>query len=137
MRGSQSETPQRLSRQHALAIAVAQDRHHPFAEALGLLIVQVARQAERMAAKVDEVLKGLGALLGRADDGDARARPYLGDAGEQVALDDLAARRELAHAAIGLRGGEALLHESLLRLAGMTHQLVRERPGLLLGLAAD
>src|SRR5258708_31516294 len=92
MRGSQSETPQRLSRQHALAIGLAQDRHHPFAEALGLLVVQVARQAERMTAEIDEVLQGLGALLGRADDGDAGARPYLGDAGEQVALDDVTRR---------------------------------------------
>src|SRR5260221_4617309 len=83
--------PQRLSRQHPLAIALAQDRHHPFAEAFGLLVVQVARQAEGMTAEVDEVLQGFGALLGRADDGDAVARPYLGDAGEQVALDDIAA----------------------------------------------
>src|SRR5207302_10805774 len=103
-----------LGCEHALAIVVAQDRHYPFAEALGLLVVQVARQAERVAAEIDEILKRRRALLGRADDGDAGARPHLGDAGEQVALDDLATRRELAHAAVRFRGGEALLHECLL-----------------------
>src|SRR5262245_58558773 len=105
-----------LSRQHALAIAVTQDGHHPLAEALGLLVVQIAREAEGMAAEIDEVLQGLGALLGRADDGDARARPYLGDAGPQIALDDLALGRQLAHPAVGLGGREALLHERLLGL---------------------
>src|SRR3954447_8199170 len=90
----------RSRREHALAIAVAQDRHHPFTEALGLLVVQVAREAERVAAEIDEVLQRRRALLGRADDGDARTGPHLGDAGPQVALDDLALGRKLAHPAI-------------------------------------
>src|SRR5262245_23640597 len=84
-------------RQHALAVAFAQDRHHPLAETLGLLVVQVAREAEGVASEIDEILQGLGALLGGADDGDACARPHLGDARPQVALDDLALGRELAH----------------------------------------
>ena len=81
--------------------------------------------------------KRVGALLGRADDRDAGARPHLGDAGEQVLLDHVAGRRQLAHAAVGFGGGEALLHERLLRVARMGDELVREIPCFLLGLAAD
>src|SRR4030095_1712924 len=143
VRGVAANTPggpaggQILGRQHAFAIALAQDGHHPLAEALGLLVVQVARETERVAAEVDEVLQGIGALLGRADHGEACARTHLGDAGPQVALDDLALGGELAHPAVGLGAGEALLDEGLLRLAGVTHQLVGELPRLLLGLPAD
>ena len=46
-------------------------------EALGLRVVQVARQAERVAADVDVLLQHVGALLGIADDADAGAGPRL------------------------------------------------------------
>ena len=49
--------------------------------ALGLLVVQIAGQAERMAAGVDELLQDVSALRGIADHGNPGARPHAGDAG--------------------------------------------------------
>ena len=46
--------------------------------------MQIAGQAERVAAGVDELLQGRRALLGIADDGDAGAGAYLCDAGPQM-----------------------------------------------------
>src|SRR5262245_19330972 len=124
-------------RQHALAVALAQDGHYPLAEALGFLVVQIARQAEGVATEIDEILQRFGTLLGCADDGDSGAWPHLGDAGPQVLLDDLALCGELADAAVGLGGRKAFADEGLLRLAGVTHQLMRELPRLLLALSTD
>src|SRR3954447_19592677 len=54
------------------------------AETLGLLVMQIAGQTERMATGIDELLQRVGALDGVADDGNAGARTDLGDAGPQM-----------------------------------------------------
>src|SRR5436190_24388956 len=53
----------------AVTIVFGEDGTDQPAEALGLLVVQIAGQAERMAAGFDELLQRLGALGGIADDG--------------------------------------------------------------------
>ncbi|MBR1189424.1 hypothetical protein [Bradyrhizobium sp. AUGA SZCCT0160] len=58
-------------RGQAAPIVLGEDgADHP-AETLGLLVVQLAGQAERMAASIDELLQRIRALRGIADDGDA------------------------------------------------------------------
>jgi len=82
--GGQSPHPIRhgvtYNRQPA-AIVLGEYRADQPTEALGLLVVQIAGQAERMAAGADELLQGVSALRGIADHGDAGARPHAGDAG--------------------------------------------------------
>ena len=63
------------------AIVLGQNGPDQPAEALGLFVVQVAGQAEGMAAGVDELLQRVGALRGIADDGDAGAGADFCDPG--------------------------------------------------------
>src|SRR5882757_1763396 len=65
-------------RRPAAPIVLGEDGTDQPAETLGLLIVQIAGQAERMAASIDELLQRIRALRGIADDGDAGARSNLG-----------------------------------------------------------
>jgi len=59
-------------RHQAVPIVLGEDRPDQPTEALGLLVVQIAGQAERMAACIDELLQRVRTLRGIADDSDAR-----------------------------------------------------------------
>ena len=59
-------------RHQAVPIVLGEDRPDQPAETLGLLVVQIAGQAERMAACIDELLQRVRTLRGIADDSDAR-----------------------------------------------------------------
>src|SRR4051794_12873391 len=65
----------------AAAVVFGENGTDQAAETLGLLVVQIAGQAERVAAGVDELLQRVGALLRVADDGDAGARSDFCNAG--------------------------------------------------------
>src|SRR6266480_881995 len=78
------------SRRQPAAIVLGEDRANQPSEALGLLVVQIAGQAERVAAGIDKLLQGAGALRGIADHGDAGARPHPGDAGPQMRQQEVA-----------------------------------------------
>ena len=130
--------PARAYAANTAAIVLRQDRADQPAETLGLLVVQIAGQAERVAAGVDELLQRVGALRGIADHGDAGARTHLGDAGPQMRQQQIAVLAgELLHALVGLRFVVERLHLLLLPLGGVAHQLVGGLPGVLLVLAAD
>src|SRR5690242_2682911 len=72
------------------AIVLGENGTDQPAETFGLLIMQIAGQAEGMAAGIDELLQRIGALDGIADDGDAGARTDLGDAGPQMRQQEVA-----------------------------------------------
>ena len=60
-------------RRPTAAIILGQNGPDQAAEALGLLVVQIAGQAERMAAGIDELLQCVSALWGITDHGDPDA----------------------------------------------------------------
>ena len=94
----------RSGRLHAAAIAILEDRPNESVEPLCLRIMQIARQAERVAADVYVLLQHVGALLGIADNADAGSRPCFGKAGPQVRCDQIAhGTGQLLHALIGNR----------------------------------
>src|SRR5450631_4011869 len=105
-----------LRRQPA-AIVLGEYRAYQPAEALGLLVVQVAGQAKRMAAGVDELLQCVSALRRIADDGDPGAGPDAGDAGPQMRQQEIAMLAgELLYTLVGLRLAVERLHLLLLPL---------------------
>ena len=59
-------------------------------EPVCLRIVQIARQAERVAADVYVLLQHVGALFGIADNADAGSRPCFGKAGPEVRCNPIA-----------------------------------------------
>ena len=71
----------RRLRRPPAAIFLSQNRPDQPAKPLGLLVVQIAGQAERVTAGIDELLQRIGALGGVADHGDAGAGANLGDPG--------------------------------------------------------
>src|SRR3954465_1810550 len=86
-------------RRPPVAVLLGEDGADQPAKPLGLLVVQIAGQAEGMAAGVDELLQRVGALLGIADDRDTGAGPDFGDAGPQMRQQEIAMLAgELLHA---------------------------------------
>ena len=63
-------------RRPSAAIVLGQNGPDQPAEAFGLFVVQIAGQAERMAAGIDELLQRVGALCGIAHDGDAGCHSF-------------------------------------------------------------
>src|SRR6266850_5342944 len=119
-------------------IVLGENRTYQPAEALGLLVVQIAGQAERMAAGIDELLQRLGALDGIADHGDAGAGANLGDAGPQMRQQEIAMlARKLLHAQVRFRFVVKCLDFLLLPLGGVAHQLIGGLPGVRFVFAAD
>src|SRR3546814_20012626 len=83
---------------HAPRVPLREERAHEPGEALGLGVVQIARQAEGVAAEVDELLQRTGALLRVADDGDASSRPNARAARPEMRRAQFAVRaRQLLH----------------------------------------
>src|SRR5829696_3124739 len=80
----------RALRRPPAAIILGENGPDQPAETLGLLVVQIAGQAEGMAAGIDELLQRVGALGGIADDGDAGAGAYFCDAGPQMRQQQIA-----------------------------------------------
>ena len=91
-----------------------------------------------MAAGVDELLEGVGALLGIADHRDAGAGPHLGDAGPQMRHQEIAVLAgQFLHAPVGFRLVVERLHLLLLPLGGVAHQHVGGLPRVRFVFAAD
>src|SRR6202171_3188614 len=90
-----------LRRQPA-AIGLGEDwPDHP-SETLGFLVMQIARQAKRMTAGIDELLQCVGALPWVADHRDPGAGPHPGDAGPQMRQQQIAMfAGELLHPPVG------------------------------------
>ena len=100
--------------------------------------MQIAGQAERMTAGIDELLQRIGALDGIADDGDAGARTDLGNAGPQMRQQEVAVLAgELLHAQVRFRFVVQRLDFLLLPLGGVAHQLIGGLPGVRFVFAAD
>src|SRR6056297_110694 len=75
-------------------------------EALGFGIMQIAGQAERMAANVDVALQHIGTLLRIADDTDAGAGPGFRQPAPQVWCDEITFfLSKLLHALVSFRLG--------------------------------
>ena len=64
-------------RRPTAAIILGQNGPDQAAKTLGLLVVQIAGQAEGVAAGIDELLQRVGALCGITDHGDAGAGAIL------------------------------------------------------------
>src|SRR3979411_2433245 len=93
------------------------------AKTFGLLVVQIAGQAERMAAGVDEMLQRVGALDGVADHRDPGARPDFCDTGPQMRQQEIAMLAgELLHTLVGGRIVVERLDLLLLPFGRVAHQ---------------
>src|SRR5215207_3749453 len=120
------------------AIVLGEDGTDQPAETLSLLVMQIAGQAEGMAAGIDELLQRVGALDGITDDGDAGARTDLGDAGPQMRQQEVAMLAgKLLHTQVRFRLVVERLDFLLLPLGGVAYQLIGGLPGVRLVLAAD
>ena len=127
-----------LRRQHAAPVTLRQQRPHPLSEAGRFRIVQIARQAERRAPQIDELLQRIGALPRVAHDDDPGAGPHPRHAGPKMRADQLAMlARKLLHALVGDGIGVMGADEPSLRLGHVAHQFMRRIPCLGFGLAAE
>ena len=100
--------------------------------------MQIARQAERMAAQVDVLLQRVSALLRVAHHRDTRARTHLRDAGPQMRRDQFAVgQRQFLDSSVRRRTAVVLADKSGLRVGHTGHQRMGRLPGFILGLAAD
>src|SRR5216683_4948572 len=120
------------------AIGLGEDWADQPPEALGFLVMQIARQAKRMTAGIDELLQRVSALPGVADHRDPGAGPDPGDASPQMRQQQIAMfAGKLLHPLIGHRVVIERLHLLLLPLGRVAHQCIGGLPRVLFILAAD
>src|SRR5260370_33687359 len=86
------------------AIGLGEDWTDQPSEALGFLVMQIARQAKRLTAGIDELLQRVSALPGVADHRDPGAGPDPGDASPRMRQQQIAMfAGKLLHPLIGPR----------------------------------